>query len=167
MPSCKISNIFYLQNDFPGRLYSEKVKYAVDLMMKGYMCSESVVMAFADEFGLEPEIAAKISGGFAGGMAQGRTCGAVTGAIMVIGLKYGAGIIRNQYSKDICFLTTQEFSHRFLARRKSLKCHEILLMNDINPKDPKEMRSLREKMLCDTIVRDSAEILEDIFGAEK
>lgn len=124
-------------------------------------------MAFANEFGLEPEIATRISGGFAGGMAQGKTCGAVTGAIMVIGLKYGAGLIRDQYSRDMCFQITQEFSHRFMARRKSLECGEILLMNNINPKDPEEMKNLREKRLCDKIVKDSAEILEDLFGEGK
>lgn len=155
------------QNNFVGELYSRKVKNAVDLMLEGYMCSESIVMAFANDFGLEPEIAARISGGFAGGMAQGKTCGAVTGAIMVIGLKYGAGLIGDQYSKDMCFQITQEFSHRFMARRKSLECSEILLMNNINPKDPEEMRNLREEKICDKIVKDSAEILDDLFWEEK
>ncbi|MCP4747874.1 MAG: C_GCAxxG_C_C family protein [Desulfobacteraceae bacterium] len=155
------------QKNFMNELYSKKVKYAVDLMMKGYMCSESIVMAFANEFGLEPEIAARISGGFAGGMAQGKTCGAVTGAIMVIGLKYGAGLIRDQYSKDMCFQITQEFSYRFVARRKSIECGEILLMNNINPNDPEEIENLRERRLCDKIVMDSAEILEDLFREEE
>ena len=70
-----------------GTLHSDRVKCAVDLLLRGYMCSESVVMAFGGEFGLDPEVATRISGGFAGGMAQGKTCGAVAGAIMVIGLK--------------------------------------------------------------------------------
>jgi len=153
----------FKQDNFVDGLCSEKVKYAVDLMINGYMCSESILMAFANDFGLDPEIATKISGGFAGGMAQGKTCGAVTGAIMVIGLKYGAGLIRDQYSKDLCFQITQEFSHRFMARRNSLECNQILLNNYINPKDPEEMKNLRAKKLCDKIVKDSAEILEDLL----
>lgn len=148
-------------------LYSRKTKDAVDFLMKGYMCSDSIVMAFAKEFGLEPEIATRISSGFAGGMAQGKTCGAVTGAIMVIGLKYGSGLTINQYSRDLCFQITQEFSHRFMARRKSLDCNEILLMNNINPKDPEEMKKLREKKLCDKIVTDSVEILVDLLSEGK
>ena len=140
--------------------------HAADLLMKGYTCSESVVMAFANEFDLDPEIATRISGGFAGGMAQGKTCGAVTGAIMVIGLKYGAGLGRDRYSKELCYQITQEFSHRFMTRRKSLECGEILAMNDINPSDPEAMKGLRDKGLCDRIVKDSAEILEELFSEE-
>ncbi|MCP4021779.1 MAG: C_GCAxxG_C_C family protein [Desulfobacteraceae bacterium] len=142
---------------------ANKVKKAIDLSMKGYMCSESIVMAFADEFDLDPEIATRISGGFAGGMAQGKTCGAVCGAIMIIGLKYGAGLVRNQYAKDRCFQITQEFSHRFIKRRKTLECGQILAMNNINPTDPEEMKHLREKKLCDKIIKDAAQILEDIL----
>ena len=80
-------------------------------------------------------------------MAQGKTCGVVTGAVIIIGLKYGAGLIRNQYAKDRCSFVTQEFSHRFKSRIKSLECSEILLMNHINFKNPEEMKKLREKNL--------------------
>lgn len=86
-----------IENDFPNRIKSNKSNDALSYAERGYMCSESIVMAFVEEFGLDLEIAAKIFGGFAGGMAQGKTCGAVTGAIMVIRLKYGAGLIRDQY----------------------------------------------------------------------
>lgn len=145
---------------------SNKAKYAVDLMMRGYMCSESILMAFANEFAIDPETASRIAGGFAGGMAQGKTCGAVTGAIMIIGLQYGAGLVRDQYSRDMCFQTTQEFSHRFIERRKTVECDEILLKNRINPKDPEDMKNLREKGLCDKIVKDAVEILEELLNEE-
>lgn len=148
-------------------LGSASVNYAVELMLDGFMCSEAVVMAFAKEFGLKPEIALKISSGFAGGMAQGKTCGAVTGAIMLIGLKYGAGLQRDQYLKERCFQVTQEFSHRFMMRRKSLECDDILILNQIDPRDPEEMKHLREKRLCDKIVKDAVEILEVLFQEER
>jgi C_GCAxxG_C_C family probable redox protein len=155
-----------IESDSLKRIESNKPKDAIDYGERGFTCSESIVMAFAEEFGLGLEMAAKISCGFAGGMTQGKTCGAVAGAIMVIGLKHGAGLIRDQYSKDICIQNIQEFSHRFTARRKSLECSEILLMNNINPKNPEEMRNLREKKLCDKIIKDAAEILEDLFSGE-
>ncbi len=148
------------------RIESQKAKQAIALHEKGFMCSESIVMSYAEEFGIAPEIAASISGGFAGGMAQGKTCGAVTGAIMVIGLKYGARLKRDQYSKDLCFQITQEFSHRFIKRQKTLECSEILIKNNINPKNPEEMRSLRDKKICHKIVIDSAAILEEILSEE-
>lgn len=154
------------QTNWADEQFSKRAPNAVDRLMKGYMCSGAIVITFASEFGLKPEIAARISFGFAGGMAMGKTCGAVTGAIMVIGLKYGAVLQSDQYSKDLCSQMIQEFSHRFIARRKSLECSEILLMNNINPKDPEEMKSLRGKNICAKVVQDSAEILEELLGAE-
>ena len=165
----KIGNIKMkklIENDFSNRIDSNKTKNAIDYGERGYMCSSSIVMAFAAELGLGLETAAKISFGFAGGMAQGKTCGVVTGAFMVIGLKYGSGLTIDQYQKDYCAQIIQEFSHRFTARRKSLECSEILLMNNVNRYDSEEMRNLREKKLCDKIIKDAAEILEDLFKEE-
>jgi C_GCAxxG_C_C family probable redox protein len=141
-------------------------EYAVRLGMEGYTCSESVVMAFAEQVGLSPETAARIAGRFAGGMAQGKTCGAVTGAIMVIGMKYGEGRRRDPYHRDLCYQMTQEFSHRFINIRKSLECSDILMMNGIDPKNPEEMKALREKKLCGRIISDAAGILEALMEEE-
>jgi C_GCAxxG_C_C family probable redox protein len=135
-------------------------------MLGGYMCSESILMAFADGADLAPETAARMAGGFAGGMAQGKTCGAVTGAIMAIGLKYGQGLRRDPFVKDRCFQLVQEFCHRFRTRRQTLECRVILAMNQVDFSDPEAMRSLREKKLCDKIVKDAAEILETLFLEE-
>jgi C_GCAxxG_C_C family probable redox protein len=141
-------------------------EYAVRLGMEGYTCSESVVMAFANHVGLSPETAARIAGGFAGGMAQGKTCGAVTGAIMIIGMKYGEGRRRDPYHRDHCYQMTQEFSHRFMNLRKSLECSDILMMNGIDPRNPEEMKALREKKLCGQIIFDAAGILESLIEEE-
>lgn len=155
------------ENSLPDGREPRNVCNAVDLALTGYTCSESIIIAFANDLGIEPDIAAKISVGFAGGMAHGKTCGAVTGAIMAIGLKYGAGLIKNQYAKDRCFHNTQEFFCRFKARRKTVECGKILMMNNINPNNPEEIRTLRDKKLCDKIIRDAAEILEEIFDDDR
>jgi C_GCAxxG_C_C family probable redox protein len=139
---------------------STKIQHAVDLLLGGYMCSESIVMAFADGHGLAPETVARAAYGFAGGMTQGKTCGAVTGAIMIIGLKYGPGLRRDPYVRDRCIQLIQEFCHRFRIRRQTLECRTILSMNQIDFNDPEAMKTLRAKKLCDKIVRDAAEILE-------
>ena len=104
------------ENYTNNKVSDDRMAIAIDLMQEGYMCSESVVMAYAEKFGLERELAARITGGFAGGMAQGKTCGALSGAVMVLGLKYGMGVVRNQYAKDLCFQMTQELFHRFETR---------------------------------------------------
>ncbi len=149
-----------------NNLYTKKADQAVDILMEGYMCSESVAMAFAEDFGLDPFLAARMSSGFAGGMAQGKICGAVTGSVMVIGLKYGSGIVKDQYSRDVCSQITQEFFNSYVNRRNTVECKQILIMNGVNPGNQEEMKYLREKKICDKIVRDAVEILDEIFQEE-
>ena len=49
---------------------SEHSKLAKDLFKKGYNCSQSVVLAFCDDIGLDSETALKISSSFGGGMGR-------------------------------------------------------------------------------------------------
>ena len=58
--------------------------------MNGYNCSQAVLLAFCEDFGLGKETALKISEPFGGGMGRMReVCGTVTGMFMVIGLAMG------------------------------------------------------------------------------
>lgn len=57
---------------------------AKELFTKGYNCSQSVVLAFCDEIGLDSETALKISSSFGGGMGRLReVCGAVYNGIVI------------------------------------------------------------------------------------
>jgi hypothetical protein len=61
---------------------------------------------------------------------------------------------------------TQEFSHRFMKIRNSLECSDILMTNGIDPKNPEEMKTLREKKLCGRIISEAAGILEALLEEE-
>ena len=66
-------------------------KLAAELFLKGYNCSQSVVVAFSDVPGMTPRHAARISSSFGGGMGRMREgCGAVSGVLLVAGLCVGA-----------------------------------------------------------------------------
>lgn len=155
-----------VQNSGATKSNHNKAGVAVEYLMKGFMCSSAVVMAYVNEMGLDPQIAAKIASGFAGGMVQGKTCGAVTGAIMVIGMKYGPRNSQDLYARELCIQIIQEFFHRFTQCHNSLECAEILAMHHINFWNPNDMKNLREKGLCEKIVKDSALILEELFAEE-
>ena len=63
---------------------------AVALFQQGFSCSQAVLGVFAEDFGLDRDLALRISQGFGAGIAYtDDICGAVSGAIMVIGLRYG------------------------------------------------------------------------------
>lgn len=143
------------------------VQLTVELMRKGHRCSEAVVMAFAAQAGIDADTAARISGGFGGYQAPGWTCGAVTGATMVIGLLYGAGVGRNGYSTDLCNQMTQEFSHRFKARRTSIGCEELHLAIKRNPLVREDVKTKKGRQrFCSAIAVDAVETLEELLAEE-
>ncbi len=136
---------------------------AVDYLMAGHSCSQSMIMAYCHQFDIPETTAARLATGFAGGLAQGNTCGAVTGAIMVAGLKFGSGLAWDRYANDHCAQVTQEFCHRFKYRQKTIECREILVKNQIDPGDPEQIQNLRESGLCSQIVSDAQEILDELL----
>ena len=94
---------------------------------------------------------------------MGEQCGAVTGALMVIGLKYGMTKAKDEGARDKTYELVREFVAKFKSRHGSIRCRELLgcdLSND------EGLTTAREKGLFDTLcpqlVRDAAEILEEI-----
>ena len=54
----------------------------------GYLCSQSVLGAFAEEYKLPIWLALQLGTCFGAGMRKGEVCGACTGALMVLGLMH-------------------------------------------------------------------------------
>jgi len=143
----------------------DRVELAVSLFEKGFSCSQAVLAAFADRFGVEREIALRIAAGFGGGMGRmAQTCGAATGAFMLIGLKYGGIDAKDRQAKEKAQAVVREFANRFISRNDSLLCRE-LLGSDIST--PEGYQLAKEKKLFSTIcpkcVKDAAEIVDEMI----
>ena len=95
---------------------------------------------------------------------MGLTCGAVTGAYMVIGLKYGKMKADDNEAKDKTYARVQEFSRRFVVRNKSLNCTELLGC-DLGTAEGREKSKEQNltAIVCEKLVRDAAEILEEVL----
>jgi len=124
-----------------------------------------MLSTYGPQFGLNHELALKVSGAFGGGMARmGETCGAVTGAFMVIGLEHGKTKNEDEQAKERAYSLIREFVDRFKSRNGSIVCRE-LLGYDIST--PEGMKLIREKKLtttlCPKFVQDAAEIIEQIL----
>lgn len=52
-------------------------------------CTQSIVAAFMEEFGIDDPLVLRAAGGMHGGMVSSLTCGIVSGAMMVLGLLIG------------------------------------------------------------------------------
>lgn len=143
----------------------DRVELAVSLFQKGFSCSQAVLAAYADCFGLDREVALRIAAGFGGGMGRmAGTCGAVTGAFMIIGLKYGSTETKDRQAKEKTHEAVREFAKRFISRNDSLVCKE-LLQCDISTPDGFQLA--KEKKLsatvCSKLVRDAAQIVAEMI----
>jgi len=97
-----------------------KVDKAEALFRGGCNCAQAVFAAFADEFGLDEELAKRISCGLGGGVGRMReVCGAVSAAAMVLGMRHGP-------DKAKAYPEIQAFCARFKEQTGSVVCRELL-----------------------------------------
>jgi C_GCAxxG_C_C family probable redox protein len=138
---------------------------AADSFARGFNCSQSVLAAYAEQFGLTEEQALKVAGGFGGGMGRmAETCGAVTGAIMVIGLKFASTTPGDMQGKENAYAVVREFVHRFKGRNVTVLCRELLDCDISTPEGMK--RAQQEKLIkkcCPKLIQDAAEILDQLI----
>ncbi len=145
-----------------------KPDIAASFFQDGFNCAQSVFVAFAPDLGLDQETALKVSTAFGGGMGRlGEACGAVTGALMALGLKYGRATKQDVAARDKTYALTQEFARRFRQRHDALTCRDLL---GCDPGTPEGQAMIKERglhtNLCTGLVRDAAEILEEMLSEE-
>jgi C_GCAxxG_C_C family probable redox protein len=132
---------------------------------KGHSCSQAVLSAFSEGFGLSAEMALRVAGAFGGGIARlGEACGAVTGGLMVIGLKYGMTDAEDKQAKKRTYEVADRFLREFTARYGSVKCRDLLGCAIGTPSGMEEARSKGLfRTLCPGFVRHAVGILETIL----
>lgn len=142
-----------------------KTDLALKLFNGNFNCSQAVFSAFAEQLGIEKEMALKIACGFGAGMAQQQLhCGAVTGAMMVIGLKYGNCSDEDIVSKPKTYKLIHEFNKKFLEKFPSLKCRDLVNC-DFTTEEGEiyfKENDIQEKV-CSNCIRHAIEILEEML----
>ena len=67
-------------------MFEDRIEKAVENFKKGYNCSQSVVAAFADLYGIDEQLAVRMAASFGGGIGRMRqTCGAACGMFLLAG----------------------------------------------------------------------------------
>jgi C_GCAxxG_C_C family probable redox protein len=138
-----------------------KVNDAVACFEDGFNCSQSIFSTYCEEFGVDKKTAFKIACGFGAGMGRlQETCGAVTGAFMLIGLKYGMFLKGDTPAKEKTYAKVREFAELFTERNKTVNCRELLggSLLDGDPRAPEQV-----KIVCPKVIREAAEIIEQII----
>lgn len=138
--------------------------------MNGYNCSQAVLLAFCEDFGLEKETALKISEPFGGGMGRMReVCGTVTGMFMVIGLAMGNDNSKDNTTKKNVYKSVQELAEKFKEDNGSIICRKLLGFQKNNKESyvPSERtKEYYKKRPCPELCKYAADILEEYLKKE-
>ena len=98
----------------------DTISKAESLFKEGCNCAQSVFAAFAEELGIDEDLAKRVSCGLGGGVGRMReVCGAVSAAAMVIGARHGG-------DKMAAYPEIQDFCARFKAETGSIVCRDLL-----------------------------------------
>jgi C_GCAxxG_C_C family probable redox protein len=135
---------------------NEIVQKASDYFVNGLYCSQAVLGAFCEKYGMDTKTAFKISCGLNSGCRCAEICGAVSGAILVIGLKHGDSI-------NNCNSETEKYIKTFIENNGEIICRKILNCDIFTP-DGKE-KAINEnlfKTTCLEMVVNASQILVDL-----
>lgn len=127
-----------------------RIEKALENHKKGYNCSQAVVCAYCDLFGVDEETAFRLSEGFGGGMGgMQETCGAVTGMYMLAGLKGSGGQLLCGKTKAETYKVIRQLAEEFKSMNSTVICRE-LLGKDGQPK----------KRSCQGCIEDASRLVE-------
>lgn len=132
---------------------------AVQYYQDGYLCSQSVLAAYAEEYGLTEELALKLGTCLGAGMRKGEVCGACTGALMVLGLMHD-----DPKNRKTAYENTKQFLNDFRDVNGSYLCNDLL---GCDVRTPEGVQYARDHHLftefCPKMVASAVDILEDII----
>ena len=138
---------------------------ATEHMANRLVCSESVLLATCEEFGIEVDqkVIPKIAYAFAGGIGNtGAVCGAVAGAIMAIGLIRPRGETMEEMFDTLGLAA--EFRKRFEAEMNTISCRELTGLDLSAPSGAKKlMNSDVPQTVCFPAVATAHRLVVDLL----
>lgn len=139
---------------------------AVNNFKAGFNCAQSVFITYADLYGIDRELALKMSCSFGGGMGRMReVCGCVSGMLLLAGLETGNTDPENQEAKKVNYELVRVLADEYKNINKSIICRELL---GLDKREDNASPSIRtdeyyKKRPCVKLVEDAAGIVENIL----
>ncbi len=100
---------------------------AEDLFKQGFNCAQAVTAACADIYGINQDLALRLSASFGGGIGRMRqTCGAACGMFLLAGLQTGSSTPHDADGKQYNYTVVQQLAETFRQENGSLICSELL-----------------------------------------
>lgn len=145
-----------------------RAQKAKNYFESGYNCAQAVLLAFAEDIGIDEQTAVQISAPFGGGMGRMReVCGAVSGMLMAQGMLTPIYDPKDNAKKAELYKSVQQIAGQFREKNGSIVCRELLGLDKNGGKIshvPSERTSeYYKKRPCALLCYDAAEILENIY----
>lgn len=139
-----------------------RVERAGQYFREGYNCAQSVFMAYADLYDIEPRRAATIASSFGGGMGRLReVCGTCSGMFMVASMAIPADDPADKAAKAANYALVQELAEDFRRENGSIICRELLGLDHKHdaPTPSERTAEYYKKRPCGELVMLAAEIV--------
>ena len=143
--------------------YVERTK---DNFRQGYNCCQAVLLAYCDRYGIDKDLALKISCSFGGGMGRMKeVCGAVCAMAMIAGLETGNTDPRNIEANQDNYEMVRYLMNEFKKENGSIYCSELTSLegNEVMTKVQERGGRYYKKKPCLEYLADAARILEKQF----
>ena len=128
------------------------VTEAIQNYAKGYTCSQAVMCAYAEEMGIDKDIAYRMIEGFGGGCGgMQEVCGALSAAFAVISFHCSDGKLEGGESKLDTYAKIREAAALFEEKFGAIVCRDVLQGNKPQP------------FKCGEKVRIAAEVVNKIL----
>lgn len=141
-----------------------KGEEAKNYFLKGYSCSEAIVLAFKNLIDIDEKKLVKIASPFGGGMGRLReTCGAFSGILLVLGYLYGEDKVDIK-AKSQLYQYVQELGATFKSINGFLRCRDILGLKDKDDPSPSiRDANYYQRRPCAQIIENATNILDEFI----
>ena len=139
--------------------YSDK---SIEYFKQGYNCAQAVFLPFAESYGIDKELALKLSSSFGGGMGRLReVCGAVSSMFAVAGMLEGYTEPNDDIVKAKHYELIQSLAEEFKQEFGTILCREILGVDGAQAPIPaKRTQEYYNERPCLNCVKVASEIIE-------
>lgn len=147
--------------------YEERTQLAQQLFTEGYNCAQSVVAAWADAYGLDRDMALRVSSSFGGGIGRMRlTCGAMCGLAMLAGLETGSTVGSDAQAKAGNYKVVQQLAEEFRQRFGDIQCSALLHLDKPEGTHVPEERNAQyyRKRPCKELVAGASELFANFLS---
>lgn len=147
----------------------ERAERARQLFHEGYNCSQSVLLAYCSDLGMDEEIAKAVASSFGGGMGRMReVCGTCTAMFALAGLACPSSVPGDLKTKTANYQLVQELAEEFKKETGSIICRDMLKLNGNTHEGPiPEPRTgdYYKRRPCSELVYLAAEIVGNKLNA--